>query len=387
MKVNVTWTTEENSENAGKICAKKAVLDLIETKIAIIYSSVKYDTDEMLKGAKSILGTAPIIGATSCGGIIVPDGYITSQNGFAGIMAIGDQETKVGTAISERELNARQTGAKVAKEAMKKVGTDFPPAYFYMIASPGEEEEYLKGIQDVIGDIPCFGGTAADDDLSGKWKIYTEDAIISNGVAVAFFYTNKKIKNILDGKYHETINSGVITKVTEKRELDEIDGIQALKRYCEWTNKKVKDVRGDKLLTQSVLNPLGIKTHNGDTILIRHPMNGNTDYSMNVGNDLSVNTAVIEMQTSKDELIKAPKYIMRDIKEKQDKNPVAYLMIHCGGRKMAIEGRIKELADNIKNESDNVPFLVPFTYGEFGRGEHTSNLCGGLMISATAFYE
>lgn len=387
MKVNVTWTTEENAENAGKTCAKKAVLDLIETKIAIIYSSVKYDTDEMLKGAKSILGTAPIIGATSCGGIIVPDGYITSQNGFAGIMAIGDQETKVATAISERGLNARQTGKKVAIEAMKKVGTDFPPAYFMMVATPGDEEEYLKGIQDVIGEIPCFGGTAADDDLSGEWRIYTEDAIISNGVAVAFFYTNKKMNNILDGKYHETINSGVITKVTGKRELDEIDGIQALKKYCEWTNKKVKDVRGDKLLTQSVLKPLGIKTHNGETILIRHPMNGNTDYSINVGNDIAVNTAVIEMQVSKDELIKAPKYIMRDIKEKEERKPIAYFMIHCGGRKMAIEGRIKELADNIKNESENVPFLVPFTYGEFGRGEHTSNLCGGLMISATAFYE
>ena len=34
MKVNVAWSTEGNEEVAGKTCAKKAVLDLMETKIA-----------------------------------------------------------------------------------------------------------------------------------------------------------------------------------------------------------------------------------------------------------------------------------------------------------------------------------------------------------------
>ena len=36
MKVNVTWSIDDNAEQAGKACAKKAVLDLVQTKIAII---------------------------------------------------------------------------------------------------------------------------------------------------------------------------------------------------------------------------------------------------------------------------------------------------------------------------------------------------------------
>ena len=217
MKANVAWSTDENAYLAGKACAKKAVLDLIQTKVAFIFSSVKYDQKNLLDGAKEVLGSAPIIGCTSNGGILVPDGYITSNNGFAGILAIGDPDTAVGVAGSAKMLTARETGRKVAIDAMNKVGTTFSPSYFFMIANPGEEEEYAKGIQDVIGDVPMFGGSSADDDLTGKWKIYTNDGIFSEGVAVAFFYTNKKIMNEYTGKYHETVNSGVITKIEGKR--------------------------------------------------------------------------------------------------------------------------------------------------------------------------
>ena len=41
---------------------------------------------------------------------------------------------------------ARETGHKVAEAALKKAGKTEAPDYFYMVAPPGEEELYLKGI-------------------------------------------------------------------------------------------------------------------------------------------------------------------------------------------------------------------------------------------------
>lgn len=385
MKANVAWSTDENAYLAGKACAKKAVLDLIQTKVAFIFSSVKYEQKNLLDGAKEVLGSAPIIGCTSNGGILVPDGYITSNNGFAGILAIGDPDTAVGVAGSAKMLTARETGRKVAIEAMNKVGTTFSPSYFFMIANPGEEEEYAKGIQDVIGDVPMFGGSSADDDLTGKWKIFTNDGIFSEGVAVAFFYTNKKIINEYTGKYHETVNSGVITKIEGRRTLKEIDGIPAMKKYAEWTGFKTRELMGDKILTASILKPMGVKTPTGNVTLIRHPMAGNADYSINLGNDLSVNTAVIQMQASLDELIEAPKLTLRKLKSKLPTEPAAYLFIHCGGRKIAIGDRINEVAKLVKEEAGDVPYIMPFTFGEYGRAEHEANNMGGLMLSETAF--
>ena len=385
MKANVAWSTDENAYLAGKACAKKAVLDLIQTKVAFIFSSVKYDQKALIDGAKEVLGSAPIIGCTSNGGILVPDGYITSNNGFAGILAIGDPDTAVGVAGSAKMLTARETGRKVAIEAMNKVGTTFSPSYFFMIANPGEEEEYAKGIQDVIGDVPMFGGSSADDDLTGKWKIFTNDGIFSEGVAVAFFYTNKKIMNEYTGKYHETVNSGVITKIEGKRTLKEIDGIPAMKKYAEWTGLKTRELMGDKILTASILKPMGVKTPTGNVTLIRHPMAGNADYSINLGNDLSVNTAVIQMQATLDELIEAPKLTLRKLKSKLPSEPAAYIFVHCGGRKIAIGDRINEVAKLVKEEAGDVPYIMPFTFGEYGRAEHEANNMGGLMLSETAF--
>ena len=135
----------------------------------------------------------------------------------------------------------------------------------------------------------------------------------------------------------------------------------------------------------SILKPIGIKTPTGNITLIRHPMAGNSDYSINLGNDLAVNTAAIQMQASLDELIKAPKLTLRDLKRKLKAEPAAYLFIHCGGRKIAIGNRIEEVNNLLKEEVGNVPYIMPFTFGEYGRYEHEANNMGGLMLSFTAF--
>ena len=61
------------------------------------------------------------------------------------------------------------------------------------------------------------------------------------------------------------------------------------------------------------------------------------------------------------------------------------LLIHCGGRRAGIADRIDEVHKNILKEARGVPFIVPFTFGEYGYDEHSANICGGLMLSFTAF--
>ena len=397
MNVNITWSTDDNARIAGKKCAKKAVLDLMQTKIAILFSSVKYDINELIGGAKEELGTAPIIGCTSSKGIVVSEGYVTSTKGFAGMLALGDNETAVGTAGVEKTTTAIEAGREAARIAMNKVGTDRFPAYFMIISNPGEEEEYIQGVEEVIGNVPCFGCIASDDDLSGDWKIFTEDSIFSEGVAVAFFYTNKKMKNLMDGRYHETIHSGIITKVTEGKQLDEIDGIQALKKYCEWTDLKVKEVKGYRISKKSVLNPLMVKTDDGKMKLIKYPQNGNTDCSINLNNSVCVNTAIIQAQISKREIAEAPKYTLRDLKKQVNKDVKAFIIMHSVEKRNILDERnskeikqeycSEDIVNSVREELGNVPFIMIYTYGEIGRGINTNNKCESLAISATAIYE
>ena len=387
LKSNVAWSTNEDSYTQGKETAKKAVVDLVQTKIAFLYTSVDCDVEKVLEGAKSELGTAPIIGCTSSGGIIVPDGYITSDHGFTGILGIGDPNMAVGVAGSPRGNDPRETGRKVAREAMAKVGTDKAPSYYYMVASPKEEEEYVQGIADVIGEVPFSGGSAADNTVEGKWSIYTNDQIFSDGVAVAFFYTDTPIENEFTGAYHETTNSGVITKINGNRTLVEIDGVPAIQKYAEWTGKDPKDLMGNNLLSETITAPLGVKDRLGRFIAIRHPMYGNEDGSMNIGNNLAVNTAIIQMQGSVDELIEGAAKTAKILQNRLPGKAGAYLFIHCGGRKLAIGDRIDEVSKKIKKVVGDTPFIMAFTFGEYGDTDHAGNVCGGLMLSDTAFCE
>lgn len=385
LKANVGWSTDKDSYIQGKETAAKAVVDLIQTKVAFLYTSVDCDVKKVLDGAKEELGTAPIIGCTSSAGIIVPDGFISSENGFTGILALGDPELEVGVAGSSKEKSARETGRKVAIEAMRKAGKDCAPSYFYMVASPGEEEDYVKGIEDIIGRVPIFGGSSADNTVEGKWSIYTNDAVFNDGVAVAFFYTDKPMANVFTGEYHETTNSGVITKVEGKRTLVEIDGVPAIKKYAEWTGNKLKDLEGSNLLVTTITAPLGVKDRLGDLVAIRHPMFGNKDKSMNIGANLAVNTAIIQMEASVDELINSTGKTMKEVNKEINEDAGAYLLVHCGGRRLGIGDRIDEVAEQLKKEAKGKPFITIFTFGEYGVKDHGANTTGGLMLSFTAF--
>ena len=135
---------------------------------------------------------------------------------------------------------------------------------------------------------------------------------------------------------------------------------------------------------QQLPKPLGVKDRLGDLVAIRHPMAGNSDLSMNIGNDLAENTAVIQMEASVDELIKSTSDTMKEINKKLEGNVGAYLLVHCGGRKLGIGDRIDEVAKALKKEAKGVPFMTIFTFGEYGSVDHGANTCGGLMLSFTA---
>ena len=370
--------------DAGKQAAKE-VSSLKNIKMAFVYSSVSYDQNQLLQSIKEELGDIPLIGNTSFTGVITDSGWVGGNNGFVGIMALSDDELNVGIAGLAKEKSARETGRKVAKLALENAGMHTAPDYFYMVAPPGEEEMYLKGISDVIGRVPLFGGSAADNTITGEWLLYTDKLVTADGVAVAFFYTKKPFANVYTGAYNETIKSGVITKLNGVRTIAEIDQVPALQKYREWTGATEKDCEGMNLLAYSITAPLGVKDPLGDLIAIRHPMTGNADQTIGVGNNLAVNTSIILMEGSVEGLINSTGENLHLLKEKLKAPAGAYHLVHCGGRKAGIGERIEEVAKILKKEAGDMPFITEFTFGEYGYEDDGRNTCGGLMLSFTGF--
>jgi hypothetical protein len=389
LKAQTGSATNASPAAAGKEAASKAKDGLSEIKLAFVYSGVQYDQKELLDAIAETLPGVPLIGNTSFTGVITPEGFITGEDGFVGILALADEALTVGRAASAKQGDARETGRKIAREALAAAGKNTegkiePPAYFYMVATPGEEEFYLKGIADIIGRVPVFGGSAADNAIAGEWLLYTDALVTGDGAAVAFFYTDGPFANVFTGAYDESPNAGVITKIEGKRTLVEIDGVPAIKKYAEWTDQNPDDLLADKLLVATITAPLGVKDRLGDLTAIRHPMYGNDDYSMNIGANLATGTAVIQMRGDTDRLIASAGENVKAVQAKLGSPAAALHLVHCGGRRAGIGDRLDEVVKAVQAEVKGTPFIVEFTFGEYGYEDDGNNTTGGLMLSFTA---
>ena len=112
LKSNVGYSINQDNYLAGEETAKKTLENMSNSKLGFLFTSVKNDIKEVLKGVRKVTDT-PIIGCTSSGAIMVPDGIISSDNGFVGMMMLCDEDMTIGIACHEAGRDARAIGRKV----------------------------------------------------------------------------------------------------------------------------------------------------------------------------------------------------------------------------------------------------------------------------------
>lgn len=380
----IATSTDVDVIKAAKEVASAAKVD--DLKAVFAYCSCEYDVKALISSIGDEL-KVPVFGNTSFTGVITADGFIGGDKPFVGILAMADPDMKVGVAALEKDGCSVKRGKELANEALKAAGSDCAPDYFYMAASPAEEEFYLRGITAVIGRVPFFGGSAADNTIEGKWTLFANGRFFADGCVTAFFYGGPKMCNLFTGAYRETDDFGVITKIDGHRRLVEIDGVPAADKYMAWRGLDREAVSGGNLLVTTITSPLGVKDRLGRLIAIRHPMNGNEDGSFDIGANLAEKTVVIRMEATVDELIDSTGNTLKALIEKTPGKILAFHLVHCGGRRAGIGDRIDEVAKQLKEAAGGIPFITEFTFGEYGFEKDDCNTTGGLMLSFTAFYE
>ena len=382
-KTKVGYSENPDAFKSGAETA--AAANLAEAAVGLLFTSCVLDQAEVVKGIRSVAGTH-ILGCTSSAAICVKEGYLNKETGYAGMMTFGG-DVKVGVAGADRQegASAREIGQKLAKEALAQLN-GAEPDYFFMTASPAEEEKYIAGIQDIIGDVPVFGGSAADNTVEGKWSIICDDKIFADGCAIALFASKAPMVNLYTGQYRESDNAGIMTKVIGDRCLAEIDGEPALTKYCGWTGKTEEACAGGNLLVETIFKPLGVKDITGRVTAIRHPMAANEDKSLNIGAQLIEKTAVIKMEMTPDEMVAANPKTIKEV-DACIGSADSFFLVHCGGRRLGLqlEGKEAEIYPTVKEVTGDREFLMVFTFGEYGTAEHSANTVGGLSLSFTGF--
>ena len=383
LNTKVGYSQNADAFNSGVESANMA--NLGSAKVGLLFTSVVMDQVAILDGIRSVTGTH-VIGCTSSAAICTHDGYLNAETGYSGIMSFGgDVEVGVAAAAREEGNSAREIGRSLAKKAMAELNGK-KPSYFFMTASPKEEEDYILGVQDVIGDVPVFGGSAADNTVEGKWSIICDDKVFADGCAICLFATDAPMVNIYNGQYTETDNVGVMTKVVNDRTLVEIDGVPAVEKYCEWTGKTAEEVEGGNLLAATIFDPLGVKDIIGRTTAVRHPMAANEDNSMNIGARLVEKTACVQLHMEHEDMVAANPKTINEV-DALIGGADSYFLVHCGGRRLGLQlvGLEDQIYPTVKEVTGDKEFLMVFTFGEYGRAEHSANTVGGLSLSFTGF--
>lgn len=382
-KTKVGQSTNVDAFLLGKECAE-SVFGIGDVKVGLLFTNADMNQEEILKGAKSVFGNKPIIGCTSSKGLMTKDGLLSGES-YGGMMSFGGDDLVVGIAYTQNTNNARELGKKLARDAINNAGIKKVPTYYGLFATPGEEENYIKGIEDVIGQVPFFGCTAGDNNFDNKLSLLCDNTIIKNGVAVVFFYSKGDIKNEFSSGYEETDKVGVITKLNGKRTISEIDHINALSIYSEWINIPKDSLIGGNIYSKSLLNPIGVKDAQGNITAVRSILSSNANESINVSNNVAINTAVIKLNIEPLSIINSAEMALMSLNNRLKKEAESYLLFEDIGRILSLGNNINELYNKVCNLTNGKEFLMVYPFGEFGSSNHSASTCGSLMHSFNCF--
>ncbi len=362
----------------------------------ILFSTVDYDSEQVLQVARQLLGDGTqIYGGTSMLATITKDGWHQGDKGSLAMMGILSPRITIGVGGADLGAFANPTEAGVAaiEQAVKNAGREGEkPKLVLITPAPGHEEEILTGIEGVIGkDVSIIGGASGDNDFTGKWKQFANDTVYSNGVALAAIFTDYKIGWAYEAGYSRTENKGKITKA-EGRVIYEIDGKPAAEVYNEWTGGIVSEKlkTGGTVLAETTFWPLAKVIRKAGEVyyLSIHPLSVNLpEKSLTVSANVAEGDEILLMRGDWEMLLNRAQSTPTKAMASQGflpGKPLFGIYTYCAGTMLAIpETERPKMPLLINNVLGGVPFIGTFTFGEqgpLGEENHHGNLVNSMIL-------
>lgn len=359
--------------------------------VALGYTTVDVPSEDLLSLSKK--WNIPLFGCTSFQGVFTPHGFKRGAH-----FLVWEKEDGVELApgvVACGEDDAREKVKQLTLELVGKIGK---PDMVLMHATPGFEERVIQGIEDAIGpDIPIYGGSAADDDVSGSWWLFCNGEVVRSGaLIVAMRHTKGQIYGGFLGGYFPSKHKGRVTRC-KGRVIYEIDGRAAAEVYNEWTGGAISEYlkKGGVILGATTMHPLGrvIGDFRGiPQYLLSHPhMVDKETKALSCFTEFEEGDEVVLMDGFKSSLIERTSLVYERALSfhRRDAHPQGGILIYCGGCVGAIIDKVQEVnAQYVKAIGSHTPFVGAATFGEEGcmyeKGK-VVNRHGNLMTDTIVF--
>ncbi|WP_087023737.1 FIST signal transduction protein [Thaumasiovibrio subtropicus] len=389
------YIATSGSENRETVLALDETIDSLRTKIPspnilIAYFTECHDVALIHQTLVKAFPDTQILGCSSCQGAM-SDAEFYQQNALV-LWAAEDDLGAYGTAITqyhqEDAFHAAQTCVEEAIAKSGRVGE--LPGLVLLHATPGNEERVIEGIQSVIGpSVPVVGGSAADNQISGDWSVFTQSGFGREAISLAVFYPSCPISLSFHSGYASTGVSAVATKV-EGREIIELDGEPAAPLYEAWITGNQLSPKGD-FFSSASLNPIGriAGEINGMAYFkLSHPYEISDRNGIRLFSTVEQGERVFLMAGTEERLVKRAGRVIDSALElgAGQIRPVGGLAIYCAGCMLQVREKMPEVKGFMYNAMHQMPFASAFTFGEQGQFTGGENAHGNLMISAVLFH-
>ena len=376
---------------------------------AIIFASSGSDTKAIFSKARELLGNeTKIYGGSSDSRALMTDrGFVhvkkmepeaTERPNALAVMTVTSHDIIFGVGSANfSDYPSVQTASRHAFEsAIRSAGRslDEKPKLVLVIPSFGAAEDVLQGIEDVASNnTVILGGTSGGPEFA----VIGQNEVYGNGVSVAVAYTDLPVGWVFEGGFDVTDDcSGIVTKV-DGYTIIEIDHRPALDVYDECLGGKMsqlvnelKDLRAIK--DHLTLHPFYRKyvTSSGQNYLVfSHPSTKDktlkdrrlmTSTRIAAGERIYLAHGTWEVLLNRigNLPLKAKVQGGLDLHTK----PIFGIGHICSG----VMGIIPEddrgnMSTLINYATDNIPFIVNFTWGEQGHLPGIGNKHGNLLTS------
>ena len=356
----------------------------------LAYATIDVPLDAALEALASAHPGVPIFGCTSFQGVFSPKGFARGMQ-----LLVGEASDDVNVHVIFRSGGAggARTGARAAAAELRAA---LPGTIDHLLlhATPGFEEAILEGIEEGFDGAPppVYGGSAADDDLSGAWRVFAKNTTAREGfVLVGFSAKHGAVGSFVSG-YTASSTRGIVTSV-QGRTVKSINNKPAAVVYNEWTKGAIAEqMQGGVVLSATTLHPLGRAVDKNAAVkryVLSHPHQVIPGGSLSLFTDVKVGDELVLMLGSQSALVdRTEQAVRRAIGSTVAAGSLSgAILIYCGGCVGALGDDVHSVARGFEAIVGGAPFVGAATFGEQGSfaGQQRMNRHGNLMCDTVMF--
>lgn len=366
--------------DAGREAASAAIAALAgePPALVIVFTTPRYNQNDLLAGIRSITGSAIIVGATGSGQIVQGRHMGYGEGVALLVLTAGSYRFGVASAGHIRG-KLDEAGREIARQSRAAAGAS-PYSTVLLLADCliGDLQELVQGIYRIAGaGIPIVGGAAGDELKFEKTFVFHNDKVVEEG-AVALWIGSDKPLHVVVRHGWKPVGFPMLVTRAEGIEIMELGGRPAALAYEEQLNLSPGELNAEKFWNTSLYHPLGMIQIDGSSV-IRVARAKNDQGGLTIqGCVPPAGSAVQVMAGSADTLLN----IVEEVAGSALKpcfDPAILLVFSCAARKVIFGERVQEEADRLQKAAGSVPVFGFYCCAEFARsvgvfGTHNATL-------------